>query len=67
MAEATGWVVQVLGGVVDVEFPRESLPDIYDAVEFEIEFYKLSEGDVRSVADSFIRPFDLSRAPLIRV
>ena len=33
MAEATGRVVQVLGGVVDVEFPRESLPEIYEAVE----------------------------------
>jgi len=37
MAEATGRVVQVLGGVVDVEFPRESLPEIYDAVEVQRE------------------------------
>jgi F-type H+-transporting ATPase subunit beta len=37
MAEVTGRVVQVLGGVVDVEFPRESLPDIYDAVEVQRE------------------------------
>ena len=33
MAETTGRVVQVMGGVVDVEFPSENLPDIYDAVE----------------------------------
>jgi F-type H+-transporting ATPase subunit beta len=33
MAEATGRVVQVLGGVVDVEFPPDNLPQIYDAVE----------------------------------
>ena len=33
MAEATGRVVQVLGGVVDVEFPPGNLPEIYDAVE----------------------------------
>jgi F-type H+-transporting ATPase subunit beta len=33
MATATGRVVQVLGGVVDVEFPAESLPAIYDAIE----------------------------------
>lgn len=33
MAEATGRVVQVFGGVVDVEFPSESLPEIYEAVE----------------------------------
>ena len=35
MVEATGRVVQVLGGVVDVEFPREDLPDIYEAVEIQ--------------------------------
>jgi F-type H+-transporting ATPase subunit beta len=33
MAESTGRVVQVLGGVVDLEFPSGHLPDIYDAVE----------------------------------
>jgi F-type H+-transporting ATPase subunit beta len=33
MAEATGRVVQVFGGVVDVEFPSERLPEIYEAVE----------------------------------
>ncbi len=33
MVQANGRVVQVLGGVVDVEFPRESLPEIYEAVE----------------------------------
>jgi F-type H+-transporting ATPase subunit beta len=33
MADVTGRVVQVLGGVVDVEFPSENLPEIYDAVE----------------------------------
>jgi F-type H+-transporting ATPase subunit beta len=32
MAEATGQVVQVLGGVVDVEFPTGSLPEIYEAL-----------------------------------
>jgi F-type H+-transporting ATPase subunit beta len=37
MAEATGRVVQVLGGVVDVEFPRDGLPEIYDAVEVQRE------------------------------
>jgi F-type H+/Na+-transporting ATPase subunit beta len=33
MAEVQGRVVQVLGGVVDVEFPPEHLPEIFDAVE----------------------------------
>ena len=30
---ATGKIVQVLGPVVDVEFPSEHLPEIYNAVE----------------------------------
>lgn len=29
----TGRVVQILGGVVDVEFPPEQLPEIYEALE----------------------------------
>jgi F-type H+-transporting ATPase subunit beta len=32
-AGTTGTVVQVIGPVVDVEFPAEQLPDIYNAVE----------------------------------
>jgi F-type H+-transporting ATPase subunit beta len=30
---AIGRVVQILGGVVDVEFPSEQLPDVYEAIE----------------------------------
>ncbi len=33
MARLTGQVAQILGGVVDVEFPSEQLPDVYDALE----------------------------------
>jgi F-type H+/Na+-transporting ATPase subunit beta len=33
ITETTGRVIQILGGVVDVEFPPDTLPDIYDAVE----------------------------------
>jgi len=33
MKRSTGRVVQVLGGVVDVEFPAEALPEIYEAIE----------------------------------
>ena len=29
---STGNVVQVIGAVVDVEFPRESIPRVYDAL-----------------------------------
>ncbi len=33
MTKANGRVVQILGGVVDVEFPAEQLPEIFEAVE----------------------------------
>jgi F-type H+-transporting ATPase subunit beta len=35
MADATGRVVQVLGGVVDVAFPEGELPRVFEAVEVE--------------------------------
>ncbi len=37
MAQATGKVVQVLGNVVDVAFPMEQFPNIYDALEIDRE------------------------------
>jgi F-type H+-transporting ATPase subunit beta len=37
MAEANGRIIQITGGVVDVEFPEGKLPEIYDAVEVERE------------------------------
>ena len=33
MARLTGQIAQILGGVVDVEFPVGNLPDVYDALE----------------------------------
>ena len=33
MAMATGRVVQILGGVVDVEFPEGKVPELYEAIE----------------------------------
>ena len=33
MANATGRVVQIQGGVVDVEFPKNELPNLFDAIE----------------------------------
>ncbi len=33
MAKSSGKIVQILGGVVDVEFPPDELPEIFDALE----------------------------------
>ncbi|MFC2146043.1 amino acid adenylation domain-containing protein [Acidobacteriota bacterium] len=41
----------------------ESVQRVYDEVQFEMEYHDMSEVEVKN----FIRPFDLSRAPLLRV
>ena len=33
MAQAQGKIVQCIGAVVDVEFPRDQMPHIYDALK----------------------------------
>ncbi len=59
MAQALGKVVQILGGVVDCQFPPGDLPKVYDAVEVDrpdqpalvLEVQRhLGEGRVRTVA-----------------
>ena len=41
MSNNVGKVVQVIGTVVDVEFPQENLPEIYNALELEVDGEKL--------------------------
>jgi F-type H+/Na+-transporting ATPase subunit beta len=53
---STGTVVQVIGAVVDVEFPREAIPKVYDALKIEerdltLEVQQqLGDGIVRTIA-----------------
>ncbi|WP_413980754.1 condensation domain-containing protein [Maribacter sp. 2307UL18-2] len=47
-------------------FENEVYQRIDDTVDFKLEFFE-SEGIEKSIVDNFIRPFDLSIAPLIRV
>jgi F-type H+-transporting ATPase subunit beta len=65
MADTQGTIVQCIGAVTDIEFPRESLPKIYDALileedtsegglaekglTFEVE-QQLGDGVVRCIA-----------------
>jgi len=53
---SSGKVVQIIGAVVDVEFPRESLPKVYDALRvdkpglvLEVQ-QQLGDGVVRTIA-----------------
>ncbi len=53
---SSGKIVQIIGAVVDVEFPRDSLPNIYDALHVEevgltLEVQQqLGDGVVRAIA-----------------
>ena len=63
MAHAQGSIVQCIGAVIDVEFPRDSMPHVYDALvledsdsplaekglTFEVE-QQLGDGVVRTIA-----------------
>src|SRR5918992_4115006 len=64
MAKAQGTIVQSIGAVIDIEFPREAMPNIYDALvledtgenslvekglTFEVE-QQLGDGVVRCIA-----------------
>ena len=64
MAQANGTIVQSIGAVIDIEFPREHMPNIYDALiledgaegslvekglTFEVE-QQLGDGVVRCIA-----------------
>jgi len=53
---STGTIVQVIGAVVDVEFPRDSIPKVYDALKLkdrdltlEVQ-QQLGDGVVRTIA-----------------
>ncbi|MGH8936691.1 MAG: F0F1 ATP synthase subunit beta [Acidimicrobiia bacterium] len=48
--ESTGRIVKVAGPVVDVEFPPEALPEIYHALEMDIEMGGESQTVVAEVA-----------------
>src|SRR5690349_18212493 len=63
-AQATGTIVQCIGAVIDIEFPRDAMPGIYDALvleepaqktfaekglTFEVE-QQLGDGVVRCIA-----------------
>jgi F-type H+-transporting ATPase subunit beta len=53
---STGKIVQIIGAVVDVEFPRDAIPNIYDALkvddtELTLEVQQqLGDGVVRAIA-----------------
>ena len=51
----TGIVRRVIGPVVDVQFPSGRLPDIYNAIEVEVEGRKVVMECVQQLGDSSVR------------
>jgi F-type H+-transporting ATPase subunit beta len=53
---SSGRIVQIIGAVIDVEFPRDSVPNVYDALTVEAKGLtlevqqQLGDGVVRSIA-----------------
>ncbi len=53
---STGNIVEIIGAVIDVEFPRDSIPKVYDALKLdetgltmEVQA-QLGDGVVRAIA-----------------
>src|SRR5829696_9233068 len=59
----TGRVVRVTGPVVDVEFPRNSLPELYNALTVEVSFGELAKRLTLEVAqhlgDNMVRTISM--------
>ena len=62
---SSGKVVQVIGAVVDVEFPRDSVPKVYDALTItdkgltlEVQ-QQLGDGVVRAIAIGRRKPWSV--------
>ena len=56
MSSGSGKIVQIIGAVIDVEFPRDQIPKVYDAlilddVDLTLEVQQqLGDGIVRTIA-----------------
>ena len=54
--KSSGKIVQIIGAVIDVEFPRDQIPEIYDALKLdEVDLtlevqQQLGDGIVRAIA-----------------
>jgi amino acid adenylation domain-containing protein len=45
---------------------RQPVQKIHDEVEFELEIVEIQEGDLQNRVNAYVKPFELSKAPLFR-
>jgi F-type H+-transporting ATPase subunit beta len=69
--EALGTIVQCIGAVIDIEFPREHMPRVYDALVLEAGEAKLVEKDLtfeveQQLGDGVVRCIALGPADGLR-
>ena len=55
MAQIQGKIVQCIGAVVDVEFPREHMPKVYDALKMDGSTLTLTASERLCVQVQLIR------------
>ena len=54
-SSAAGKIVQIIGAVIDVEFPRESIPNIYEALKLEDSGRELTLEVQQQLGDGVVR------------
>ncbi|MGN0602034.1 MAG: F0F1 ATP synthase subunit beta [Oscillospiraceae bacterium] len=55
-----GKVVQIVGAVVDIRFPKENLPDLLNAIEIELNGSKLTLEVAQHIGDDVVRCIAMS-------
>jgi F-type H+-transporting ATPase subunit beta len=65
-AGATGRVVQVIGTVVDIEFPPDQLPNVYNAVEIDSNGEKLIAEVQQHLGNNWVRALTMASTDGLR-
>src|SRR5512139_2324107 len=65
-AEAQGNIVQAIGAVVDVEFPRDQMPHVYDALKVDDPKFELTLEVEQQLGDGIVRTIAMGSSDGIR-
>jgi F-type H+-transporting ATPase subunit beta len=65
-AQAQGNIVQAIGAVVDVEFPRDSMPRVYDALKVDDPKFELTLEVEQQLGDGIVRTIAMGSSDGIR-